>query len=258
VKPFIAVCLHDGFYGCGTGAGVANRAFLEALVTLLPAGAVDLAVLPVEISPAAAEYDAAWHAHSLQLVDQVGGCVIALDNGTCRATRWGGLPAFRVVAEHAAEVLIDLVPDQRSGVTGQAGRLLVAHDVPFYGLSTTLPRDLLADLVVVAHSTAGVHCPDDLDRVTWEKRGLGRAARYGGRIGAISEHMRRHLTGDYELPAAAVVDLPIGLGPADWHRRPSPGFTLPAPAAGGVLARDGSRRDVQGLRRSLERARTTP
>lgn len=231
MKPLIAVCLHDGFYGCGTGAGVANRAFLEALIALLPAGAVDMIVLPVEISTASAEYDAEWHARSLQLVDQVGGQVFPLDNGTAGSTRWGGLPSFRILAEHAAEVLIDLFPNPGGAIAGQ--RLVVAHDVPFYGLATTLPPDLIASLLLVAHSTAGVHCPADRERVAWEKRGLRRVARYGGRIGAISEHMRRHLMGDYELPAVALADLPIGLSRADWERRPSSGFMLPTPAAGG-------------------------
>lgn len=227
MKPLVAVCLHDGFYGCGTGAGVANRAFLEALSTLLPPGAVDLVVLPVEISAVAAEYNADWHTQSLQLVDRVGGRVVPLENGTSGSTRWGGLPAFRVLAEHAAEILVEVLP----GSGGQ--RLLVAHDVPFYGLSTTLPRDLVADMVVVAHSTAGIHCPADRERGSWEEHGLSAVARYGGRVAAISAHMRRHLIRDYGLPAAAVVDLPIGLGPADWRRRPPAGLALPSAAVGG-------------------------
>lgn len=231
MRPLLAVCLHDGFYGCGTGAGVANRRFLEALTALLPVGSVDLVVLPVEISESSPEYNAGWHARSLQLVDQAGGRVAALDNGTRGSTRWGGLPAFEVLAEHTAEVLIDLLPDV--GDRAARPRLLVAHDAPFFGLPGTLPPDLLPDLVVVAHSTAGVHSPTDHERVSWEKRGLRRAVRSGSRVAAISGYMRRHLTLDYHLPTAAVIDLPIGLGPADWQRQPPVDLALPAAAARG-------------------------
>lgn len=226
MKPLLAVCLHDGFYGCGTGAGVANRAFLDALNRLLSPGTVDLVVLPVEISTASVEYNADWHALSMQLVDHAGGQVIPLDNGTSGSTRWGGIGAFRVLADATAEALMSLP-------IGPGRRLLVGHDVPFFGLSRTLPRELTADLVLVAHSTAGIHSPDDRERVAWEKHSLGRAARQGARVAAISAHMRRHLTRDYELPDTSVIDLPIGLTPADWQRRPPADHTVPRAARDG-------------------------
>jgi hypothetical protein len=89
VKPLIAVCVHDGFYGCGTGAGVANHAFIEALVELV-AGNVDVVVLPVEISPDSDEYDAQWHARSVRLVGEAGGRVVPLGSTTAPAAAPGG------------------------------------------------------------------------------------------------------------------------------------------------------------------------
>jgi glycosyltransferase involved in cell wall biosynthesis len=232
-RPMVAVCVHDGFYGCGTGAGIANRAFIEALVGLVTADGgrsdgydIDLVVLPVEISNSSPEYDGRWHARSLHLVDQVGGRVIPLDNGTRRTTRWGGLPAFEVLAEHAGEALIGLH-------SGLGPALIVAHDVPFYGLPATLPTDMVADLILVAHSTAGVHCPADVERANWERASLARAARRGGRVAAISDYMRHQLVGDYRLPPSAVIDLPIGLRAADWDRRPPADAELPDAARDG-------------------------
>ncbi|MGH3977050.1 MAG: glycosyltransferase family 4 protein, partial [Pseudonocardiaceae bacterium] len=229
MTTLLAVCLHDGFYGCGTGAGVANRAFLEALTQINADLNLDLelVILPIEISTDSAEYDPAWHAQSLQLVERAGGRVIPLDNGTGHTTRWGGLPAFRAAAENAAQTLVDVLPDLSSD---GGPRLVVAHDVPFYGLATMLPPELAADLVLVAHSTAGIHCPDDHDRVAWETQGLHHTAKLGGRIAAISDHMRNHLVHDYGLPDESLIDLPIGLSPADWARPIPADPTLP-PAA---------------------------
>ncbi|MGH4001031.1 MAG: hypothetical protein ACRDTJ_26620, partial [Pseudonocardiaceae bacterium] len=217
MTTLLAVCLHDGFYGCGTGAGVANRAFLEALTQINADLNLDLelVILPIEISTDSAEYDPAWHAQSLQLVERAGGRVIPLDNGTGHTTRWGGLPAFRAAAENAAQTLVDVLPDLSSD---GGPRLVVAHDVPFYGLATMLPPELAADLVLVAHSTAGIHCPDDHDRVAWETQGLHHTAKLGGRIAAISDHMRNHLVHDYGLPDESLIDLPIGLSRSDWDR----------------------------------------
>jgi endonuclease YncB( thermonuclease family) len=110
---------------------------------------------------------------------------------------------------------------------------VIAHDVPFFGLARTLPPAMVADLVVVAHSTAGVHCPTEVGRVVWERRGLGRVAALGGRVAAISDHMRRHLVDDYDLPSAALIDLRIGLRPADWKRQPPADQALPGAARDG-------------------------
>ncbi|MEC3979626.1 hypothetical protein [Amycolatopsis sp. H20-H5] len=49
-RPTIAVALHDGWYGCRTGAGHANFGFLEALVDFLPDD-VRLVVLPLWLHP---------------------------------------------------------------------------------------------------------------------------------------------------------------------------------------------------------------
>ena len=38
----VVVLVHDGFYGCGTGAGVSNRRFLEVLESrVVPAAEID-------------------------------------------------------------------------------------------------------------------------------------------------------------------------------------------------------------------------
>lgn len=228
MTTLLAVFLHDGFYGCGTGAGVANRAFLEALaqITTDLNLEMDLVILPIEISTDSAEYDPEWHTQSLQLVERGGGRVIPLDNGTGRTTRWGGLPSFQAATEHAAQTISELA----SGFSGHRKRLLIAHDVPFYGLATTLTAELVNDLVLVAHSTAGIHCPDDRDRVAWETQGLHHTVELGGRIAAISDHMRNHLVRDYGLPDESLIDLPIGLSPADWAR-PIPADPALPPAA---------------------------
>jgi hypothetical protein len=46
IDPLIVVPMHDGFYGCGTGAGRSNRAFLRILTGQMADG-LRLAVLPV-------------------------------------------------------------------------------------------------------------------------------------------------------------------------------------------------------------------
>src|SRR5262249_53399756 len=80
-QPTVVVSLHDGFYGCGTGAGYANHALLRILTGLLPAQA-RLVVLPVRLDPASAEYDPTWHGATITLLNQVDALVHPVDNGT--------------------------------------------------------------------------------------------------------------------------------------------------------------------------------
>ncbi|MEG8184189.1 hypothetical protein GZH49_37625 [Nocardia terpenica] len=84
----MAVALHDGYYGCGTGAGRSNRAIIEIIVGLLPAG-VRLVVLPVRLDPTSSEYDPDWHATTIALLAGVGAEVIPVDNGTGGQARFG-------------------------------------------------------------------------------------------------------------------------------------------------------------------------
>ncbi|MGH7511263.1 MAG: hypothetical protein ACREMZ_17695, partial [Gemmatimonadales bacterium] len=73
--PFMALAVHDGFYSCGTGAGLCNRALLEVLVELLPVHA-KLLVLPIWLDPSHAGYDSGWHSDMQAMVDRVGGDVL--------------------------------------------------------------------------------------------------------------------------------------------------------------------------------------
>lgn len=225
-RPIIAVCLHDGFYGCGTGAGHSNRAFLDALTTQL-GDDVDLLVLPIHIAESSPEYDARWHMQSVAIMERVNARVLPLDNGTNGRTRWGaGLASFQHLVNHAAGVLT-------AETRHRTMRLIIAIDVPFFGLPPLLPPELLRDLVLVPRSTAAIHNPEDRDRVAWENHGLTSAVAGGARIGAISTYMRQHLANDLTLPDSAFLDLPVGLRSCDWIRTPPPDDAVPEPARAG-------------------------
>lgn len=225
-EPIVAVCLHDGFYGCGTGAGHSNRAFLGALTTELADG-VELLVLPIHIAESSPEYDARWYQHSTTIINRVNARVVPLDNGTNGRTRWGaGLGSFQHLDRHAADVII-------AETRHRATRLIIAIDVPFFGLPPLLPPTLLPDLVLIPRSTTAIHDPEDLDRIAWENRGLARGVAGGARVGAISNYMRQHLARDLGLPESAFIGLPVGLLPADWTRTPPPHDAVPEPARGG-------------------------
>ncbi|KAA2258109.1 glycosyltransferase family 4 protein [Solihabitans fulvus] len=206
-RPTVVVAVHDGLYGCGTGAGYANRAFLAAVVGAL-SPAVRLVVLPVRLSAASSERHPAWHRDLLGLLGAAN--IHPVDNGTSGLDRWGGLPNFRRLCDHAARVL-------REHVLPVAGPLLiVAFDVPFLGLSALLPAEAVPHLVLVPRSSGLSHTPWDRDRIEWERDGLRRHVAHGGRVGAISGHMARHLRRDYGVPPRALIDLRDGLAPDDW------------------------------------------
>lgn len=205
--PGVAVAVHDGFYGCGTGAGASNRAFLRVLCDLL-SGDVQLTVMPVELKPGSPEYDADWHASSLELVARAGGTVIPVDNGTAGTTRFGGLGCFRRASASAAEIITD--------VLGEASRsLAVAFDVPFFGLAPLLPARLAKNTVIVARATAALQAPADRDRAGWEQDGLAALTASGGHVGATSRHIRQHLASVYGIPDDSVTDLVNGLLPGE-------------------------------------------
>lgn len=241
--PMIAVLLHDGFYGCGTGAGYANRNLLEQLIDQAPAGTRFL-VLPVHLHPRSGEYDGQWHQCTQQLLARAHHhTVVPLDNGTHSAARFGGLAAFRQLARHAGRILT-------SHTTGAASRRslrIVALDVPFLGLATTLPPDLIPHLVLVPRSSARIHDPADIARVIWETEGLHSATEQGARIAAISAFMRHHLTEDYGVDQRHIVDLPDGLVPADWIPQPVDHTILPPPARAGFLLSMGRATPYKGF-----------
>src|SRR5260370_20806795 len=92
-RPTVVVALHDGFYGSGTGAGYANRGFLQILIGLL-APQVRLVVMPVYLASDNPEYQADWHVASLALCDRVAATVLPVDNATQGQIRFGAAPAL--------------------------------------------------------------------------------------------------------------------------------------------------------------------
>jgi glycosyltransferase involved in cell wall biosynthesis len=236
----IMVALHDGFYGSGTGAGNSNRAFLDILARLI-APSARLAVLPVRLTPDSPEYDLAWHQGTLALLARVPGCVLPVDNGTQGLTRFGGLDCFRAACGSAAAPITDLL-------TSPARGLVIAFDVPFFGLAPLLPPCSRPALVNVAHSTAILQAPGDGQRIAWERAGLLATAAGGGRIAAISRHIREHLTTDCNMPPAAITDLTNGLTRAEQDPCPADGTSLLPPAAqGGFLLSFGRAEPYKGF-----------
>lgn len=204
----IVIALHDGFYGSGTGAGNSNHAFLHTLTTQITPR-VQLVIMPIRLSSASSEYDPTWHQRTLHLLSRVPARVIPLDNGTNGQTRFGGLDCFRTTSQAAATAIAQL-PNPG---------LIVAFDVPFYGLAPLLPHQTRGSLINVARATAALQAPHDSDRIIWEQAGLLATATAGGHIAAISQHIRHHLTSAYALPSSAITDLTNGL--TDHEQQPS-------------------------------------
>ncbi|MBO2447116.1 glycosyltransferase family 4 protein [Actinomadura barringtoniae] len=218
-RPTIVVLIHDGFYSCGTGAARSNRAFLEVLTAQLHPD-VRLIVMPIHLIPASTEYNPAWHKELESLVHQAGGNVIPVDNGTGGQVRFGGLEAFENACAKGAETINQKILP----VSGPL--LIIAFDCPFYGLARHLDPRARSEVVIVARSTAALHVPDDRARISWELAGLHHAVKAGGRIAAISGHMRTHLADSYQIPDRALLDLPNGLPPSDWRHIPPPDARL--------------------------------
>jgi glycosyltransferase involved in cell wall biosynthesis len=235
----VIAAVHDGFYGCGTGAGQSNRAFLRIVAGLL-APAVRLTVLPVRLVPGSGEYDPAWHQRTLTILGEAE--VVPVDNGTAGLTRFGGLDCFRAASTSAAASISGLLP--RSSRV-----LIVAFDVPFFGLAPLLPPLALPGLVNVARATAALQAPRDSERLAWERAGL-QAASAGGRIAATSRHIRDHLTAAYGIPQPAITDLTNGLTRAEQEPDPAPPpdtRLLPAAAEHGFLLSFGRAEPYKGF-----------
>ena len=217
----VAVLMHDGFYCAGTGAGYANHAFLDVLTRHL-ADDVHLHLLPVHLTRDSGEYDHTWHQRTLAVLDHhPRHHVHPVDNGTGAQVRFSGLPAFQALANSTASTLRHILTPGRGPV------LIVGFDVPFLGVPEQLPPRLARRLVTVPRSTALLHAPDDPERIDYETRGLRAATAGGGRVGAISAHMRTHLHHDLGLPAAALIDLPDGLTTTDRRFTAPRGDLLP-------------------------------
>lgn len=221
-RPTLVVTLHDGFYGCGTGAGYSNHALLQVLVGLLPTE-VRLVVLPVHLESTSPEYDPIWHAEVTSLLARNDAVVHPVDNGTAGQVRFGGLDCFRHLNHHTVDILT------RHVLTNAHPLLILALDAPFLGLAPLLPTHVMPNLVLVPRSTARIHTPADRERIAWESDGLRTAAEHGGRIAAISDYMRAHLSVCYQVPGHALIELPNGLSPIDWQLTPPHNGLVPQP-----------------------------
>ncbi len=240
-RPTVVVALHDGFYGCGTGAGYANHAALQALVGMLSTD-VRLVVLPVRLEPTSGEYDPAWHGDTTTLLDRVDAVVHPVDNGTDGLVRFGGLDCFRHLVRHTADILSrHVLPDADP-------LLILALDAPFLGLAPLLPTRVVPHLVLVPRSTARIHAPQDRERIAWESYGLLTATEHGGQIAVISHFMRGHLSIDYRVPDDTLIELLDGLSPIDWKLTPpDDGHLLPSPAQEGFLLAMGRAQPYKGF-----------
>ena len=240
--PVVAVALHDGYYGAGTGAGRSNRALIDALVGALVPG-VRLVLLPVLLHPASSEYDPGAHQALRERLAAVPHRVVPLDNGTGGMRRFGGLAAFQQLNRHAAAVLKKLMHCHQQG-------LLIAIDQPFAGLGPLLQAPAGWRLLYLPRSSADHHT--DADRAVWEQRGLAGWTERGATIGAISAHMRALLTGK-GVPSEQITDVPGGLAASD--RVPLDAAPpLPAEAESGFLLAMGRAEPYKGFEDLLDAA----
>ncbi len=239
-RPTLVVALHDGFYGCGTGAGYSNHALLQVLVDLLPAEG-RLVVLPVHLDTTSPEHDPTWHAEVTTLLARTDAVVHPVDNGTAGQVWFGGLNCFRDLVRHTADILTCCVLPSAAPV------LILALDAPFLGLAPLLPTHVLPNMVLVPRSTARIHTPADRERIAWESHGLLAAADHGGRIAAISDYMRVHLRVCYQVPSNVLIELPNGLSPTDWQLTPPHNGLLPHPARNGFLLAMGRAQPYKGF-----------
>jgi glycosyltransferase involved in cell wall biosynthesis len=234
----VIVAVHDGFYGCGTGAGRSNRAFLRILAALLTPR-TRLVVLPVYLNPASPEYDPAWHREVRAEIGQAAE-VIPVGNGTAGTTRFAGLPSFR----HASLSSAHAIAAQAIGLDRV---LIVGFDVPFYGLGALLPDWAAASLVIVARSTAALHAPGDQSRIQWERDGLQAAAARCGKIAAISGYMAAHLEQDYGIARSAITMLGNGLSGEEQRTHIAAGHLLPHAARGRFMLSFGRAEPYKGF-----------
>ena len=219
----IAVLIHDGFYGCGTGAGVSNRRFLEVLVPLLQPGE-RLVVMPVWVAETSSEYDAGWHEAMRDLAGGAGARLITLDNGTDGQRRFGSVETWRRLAASA---------ECRLRTMGLSPRtLVVAFDVPFLELPGRLGRSG-AHIAFVPRGTLALHEFGAQD-LAWERACYRAMAGAGVRVGLISAFMGRHLASACGVPEALMTPVFDGVTRSEWSD-PTPAIPLPAAADSGFM-----------------------
>jgi glycosyltransferase involved in cell wall biosynthesis len=218
--PRVAVALDDGFYGASSGSAFSNRAFLTAVGRLLPPGR--LVVIPSQV-PGHRRSDPLWTAEVQETLQAQRAAVLPV-------------PGSRVSpgSVSAHETLCEQVGEQVAKLAAQGGRcLLVGLDLPFLGLAPHLPDGV--ELILVPRSTTALVHPEDDRRIRWERAGLLTAVARGHRVAAISQHMRRHFSDDYGVPAGALLDLPNGLLLDEDAEPPSSMLPLPPRATAGFL-----------------------
>lgn len=241
ISPKVAVTLHDGYYGCTSGTGFSNRAFLEVLARTLPRGR--LLVMPLHISRSDPSYDPTWVAETEEMLRLSGAEVIPVPGGRAAATALAGCEALcERIAETARARLADTPMAQ-----------LIGLDIPFLGLGLHQRADDPFSLLLLPRSTSELASPEDRRRIRWEHKGLAAAVRGGARVAAISHHMRGHLEQVYGVPRHAVVDLPNGLLLSD-HEDVTPA-PLPPKAEAGFLLAMGRAVESKGFEDLLEAVR---
>ncbi|QVJ00302.1 glycosyltransferase family 4 protein [Nocardiopsis eucommiae] len=231
----IAVALHDGFYGCGTGAGVCNRSLMGVLAHRYPHARFHL--MPIGLSTTSTEHDPGWYRAVQQLWAGRDVVVDPVDNATNNTTRFGAVDNFRAASRDAAHRLNRLTGSDRPG-------LILASDAPFHGIGAHLEPELAARTLLIPHSTGALHDPENRDRVRFEHEGFIELCRRGGKVAAISAHMRSHLAADYGVPNSALIDLPNGLA-LEPVSGPAP--DLPPPAREGFVLAMGRATPYKGF-----------
>lgn len=206
----LAVCLHDGFYGCGTGAGMQNWRFLQCLQMCRDLIG-ELYVLPVYVAHSSPEFDLSWHEKTRRFVDELLGVVLPIDNGTDGQRRYGEISEWQSASQSA---------DDRLSEIGLCDLRVVSFDTPFAGLLSPLVRHRTVRHLHVPRSTALVHAPDNPQRLTWERQSYAFADGRTSWLGAISQSMRRHLEKEYGVSPESLIDAFDGVTRWEWDEEP--------------------------------------
>ncbi|MFF3485195.1 glycosyltransferase family 4 protein [Streptomyces sp. NPDC002701] len=236
-RPRVIVALHEGFYGAASGTGFSNRSFLTALARILPPGR--LCVITPHVPETEGAHDRRWAGEVQQMLRQAEADVITT-------------PEVQAAPEsiHGSVQLCDLAGEAAVRIAERANRcLLIGLDIPFLGLAPyTSPT---TDLLLVPRSTTALTRPKDVSRVRWERGALRAATVRGGRIGAISSHMRGHLLVNYAVPRGSIVSIPNGLIREEMAR-PTIVLPLPFKARAGFLLAMGRAVPTKGFDDLLE------
>ncbi len=208
----LAICLHDGLYGCGTGAGFGNWRFLQCLL-LHRHHVGELFVLPVCVASTSAEFDHRWHHRARTLLDALQAELLPVDNGTDGQRRYGGINEWIAASQGAAD---------RIRTIGPSGLGVVSFDTPFAGLLALLREQPRVRHIHIPRGTGLLHTPDDRKRAAWERSHYAFADGFTALLGAISKFMRRHLETAYQALPQAIIDVFDGATRFEWTDDPHP------------------------------------